>query len=60
MTLTIQETINKVGSIDSIIERVAEYDMKKAIDEHECDACDELINILREYKSIILNTKIDL
>lgn len=59
MLLTIQEVINKVNNIDSTIEWMDD-EWGRCTDEHKEDMFATGAKLLKEYRSIILNTQVDL
>ena len=59
MLLTIQEVINKVDNIDSTIRWLGD-ELSRCADEHKQDMFNAGAKLLKEYRSIILNTKVNL
>lgn len=60
MALTVQQAITKIKCIDSAIGWVENYDAKSAKNEHELDASQEMIILLKEYRSVILKAEVDI
>lgn len=59
MRLSIREVIDKIDTLDAVIKWAEQYDANYA-SEHEHDFCENNINLLKEYREIIMNTPIDL
>lgn len=59
MLLTIQEVIEKVNNLDTMIKWMDE-EWGRCGDEHVEDMYDTSAKLLKEYRSIVLNTQIEL
>ena len=59
MLLTIQEVINKVNKIDSTVKWLDD-EWSRCADEHKEDMFDAGAKLLKEYRSIILSTQVEL
>ena len=59
MILTIDEVINKVNKTDATI-RWLDEEWSRCGDEHKEDMLEDASDLLKEYRSLILKTEIDL
>lgn len=59
MVLTVNDVINKIRTLDSTIKWVDDA-WGRSSDEHESDILGEASDLLKEYRSIIMKTKVDL
>lgn len=58
MTLTVREAFDKINAIDLAITYLAGHRDDPGTDEHEADTCGEMIDLYKEYRSIIERAKV--
>ncbi len=58
MTLTVQEAFDKINAINLAIRFISDHRDDPAINEHEVDTCNEMIDLYKEYRSIIERAKV--